>query len=202
MTLRARKRGDAEPPADTVDESTAVGATIRRLRRAREMSAAELAQAAELSPGAISQIESGTTQPSLPALRRIARGLRVPVFQLLLEDEKPNGHVVRRSEAGPRGRGQIAYDVLTPDTDGELEVIEVRLAPGQSTADRPVSHPGEECLVVVEGDVTVEIGAETYDLARRDAVTFRGERPHRVINSGVGDALAISIVTRSPRAAD
>jgi len=166
------------------------------------MSAAELAQAAELSPGAISQIESGTTQPSLPALRRIARGLRVPVFQLLLEDDKPNGHVVRRSEAGPRGRGQIAYDVLTPDTDGELEVLEIRLTPGQSTADSPVAHPGEECLVVVDGEVTVEIGTESYDLAGRDAVTFRGERPHRVTNSGARDALAISIVTRSRRAVD
>jgi transcriptional regulator with XRE-family HTH domain len=60
-----------------------LGATLQRLRKARGMTQAELAKKAKLHRIYVAQIEGQTKVPSLAALEKLAKALRVQVGRLL-----------------------------------------------------------------------------------------------------------------------
>jgi len=161
------------------------------------MTMAQLASRAELTPGAISQIESGTIHPSLTSLRRIAAALDEPIFKFFLDHAADQKVVVRKDE---RRRveingGSTTYELLTPTLRGDLEVMEMRISPGGASAEEPMGHPGEECLLVISGRLRFELGEDTFDLGPGDSATYRGEIPHRSVNIGDGELVIISSVT-------
>ncbi len=180
------------PAPDDVD----VGAALKQVRTRRRMTIAALAAAAGLSPGAISQIESGLTQPSLTTLRRLAVALDEPVFRFFLTPAMGRKVVVRPTErkllALPGS--DVRYELLTPDLGGQIEVMEVRIAVGGVSAESPLSHHGEECVVVVKGRARLEVDGIHYDLGPGDAATFPGDLPHRICNLGRGELVAISSI--------
>ena len=60
-----------------------LGVTVKRLRQKRGLTQAELAKRAKLHRIYVAQIEAQTKTPSIGALERIAKVLRVPVTELL-----------------------------------------------------------------------------------------------------------------------
>ena len=57
---------------------------IKQLREAAGLTQAKLATRAKVTQGYVAQLERGTKKnPSLPALKRIAKALDVPVTELL-----------------------------------------------------------------------------------------------------------------------
>ncbi len=62
-----------------------LGDKIRALREKMELSQSQLASAANISPGLVSQIENNITMPSLETLERIAECLDVDVSYLLVD---------------------------------------------------------------------------------------------------------------------
>lgn len=161
------------------------------------MSGAALAAAAGVTPAAVSQIESGAVQPSITTLRRLAAALGEPVFRFFLPHGRLGGAVVRRNERKQltMPQGSVVYELLTPNLTGALEVLELQLGPGEISAEVPLSHTGEECFLVISGQASMQVGDEVYGLDEGDAITFRGELPHRVSNAGTDKLVALSIVT-------
>src|SRR5262245_49080705 len=69
-----------------------IGSSIKRLRTKQQISLRSLARTADITPGFLSMVESNQRYPSLPVLRRISKGLSVPVEVLLWESvEVPAG---------------------------------------------------------------------------------------------------------------
>jgi transcriptional regulator with XRE-family HTH domain len=70
------------------DPQIGLGKAIRTLRREKRLSQETLGHRAEIHPTWISHIESGRINPTWGNVRRIARGLDVPLSQLaaLAED--------------------------------------------------------------------------------------------------------------------
>lgn len=66
-----------------LDPNAALGAAIRTLRERAGLSQAALDERAELHPQSISLIEGGRHEPTWGDLRRIAKGLEVPLERLL-----------------------------------------------------------------------------------------------------------------------
>jgi len=62
---------------------TGFGRVLRRMRKAREMSRAELAAAVGVSPAYIRAVEKGRTKPSSAAFARLAAGLGVSLVVAL-----------------------------------------------------------------------------------------------------------------------
>jgi transcriptional regulator with XRE-family HTH domain len=61
-----------------------LASVIKKLREQRNMTQEGLAKKAGVTQGYIAQLESGLRKnPSLPALRKLARALGVPVTELL-----------------------------------------------------------------------------------------------------------------------
>ncbi|MBK9259840.1 MAG: helix-turn-helix transcriptional regulator [Polyangiaceae bacterium] len=60
-----------------------IGARLRELRLERNMSLAELADAAELSKGHLSSVEHGLAAITIQTISRLAKGLGLPPLYLL-----------------------------------------------------------------------------------------------------------------------
>lgn len=164
--------------------SCVLGERIRRRRQELGLTAQQLAKAAELSPAQVSQIEHGKTDPSLKTLRRIARALNTPLFDLFAERGDAAVRVVRESDRmivrSPHGG--LSYSRVSPGS-GQLEVLAGHLEPGAASSDEPWSHPPSvECVLVSEGVLTLEVDGELFELATGDSATFASVHPHRFLN--------------------
>jgi transcriptional regulator with XRE-family HTH domain len=183
----------AGEPADQAEPGT----TLRALREQRALTIASLARQVGISAAAISQIESGTVQPSVTTLRKLAAALGVPVFRFFLPADAAAASLVRRGERKTLGlaRTGARYELLTPSLQGRLEVMEITMDPGQASAPERISHPGEECLVIIKGHGVLELGDDIIDVRAGDAATFQASLPHRLRNAGQRPLSALSAIT-------
>ena len=176
----------------------AMGPRIRKLREEAGLTAAELAQQADLSPSMLSQVERGIVSPSISSLRRIAGVLSVPAFYLLIEDDRLNGIVVRchdrRTIKLPDH--DAIYQLLSPSLDKRIEMIAFSLGPGEATCESPMAHEGEECLLLVSGRVRVVLPDQEIVLEAGDSIYFDRCLPHQLIC--IGDESAWAVCAISP----
>ena len=156
------------------------------------MSTSQLAEATGLSQSAISQIERGVVDPSLRSLRAIAATLNTPIFALFLDS--PSKDIVvrrerRRTFSPPDYRGR--YELLSPDSNGRLELISMFLEPGTVSSEQPLCHAGDECMIVLEGKAEIIAGQERFQLDAGDSIYLKEGIPHQVVNVGDGNLVAI-----------
>ncbi len=160
-----------------------MGERIRELRAARSMTATELARAADVSVGLISQVERGITDPSLETVRKIARALDTPVFNLFQDTDLEQVAVVRKDRRMDirSPQGGLVYQRVSAGA-GKIEVLEGLLEPGAASSETGWSHPSDECVVVLTGRLVLEVAGERYELKPGDSGSFDSRLPHRYIN--------------------
>lgn len=173
-----------------------LGEGLRELRLRHGMTLRELAAEAEVSPGLLSQLENGVTDPSLSTLRKLAAVFKTEVSALFNE---PNAPMVHLSRPGQRMRltaplGEITYERLTPGR-GDLEVLMATMEPGDVSSSECRAHESTECIIVLEGEVVVEIGEERHVLVAGEALTFDSRLPHRFCDSSLEQAVFLLAVT-------
>src|SRR5271166_6811515 len=109
------------PVADHTLDPTVLGARVKALREASDLSLRDLASRSGVSAPMLSQVERGETSPTLTVAARIAAGLELRLSQLLRLDEGDSVTIVRASE---RSRGGSArrghrFEVLTAAQPGQ-----------------------------------------------------------------------------------
>lgn len=89
-----------EPPVDSLGGfvNASLGGRIRRLRRQKGLSVSEIARRVGVSPGLISQVETGRTIPLLKTLEAIAKCLNVSLASLLTEEKDVQNVLVNLDE--------------------------------------------------------------------------------------------------------
>src|SRR6266581_1974920 len=105
MTARvdASRDGAHEAAGGAAREATGVapaviGARVKALREASELSLRDLAARSGVSAPMLSQVERGETSPTLTVAARIASGLELRLSQLLRLDEDGAVTIVRAAE--------------------------------------------------------------------------------------------------------
>ncbi|MCZ7662593.1 MAG: cupin domain-containing protein [Thermoleophilia bacterium] len=173
-----------------------LGTRIRQRRLDLRLTQSDIASSAGLTKSFVSQIERGVTAPSISTLRGIAKALDVSLFYFFQESNSDHTVVRRHQRASVRNPGaNVYYELLTPDLRRNIQMIWLHMEPGQVTSDVPRAHDGEECAVVLEGTVEVEIGGIVHTLYEGDSISFDSGQPHRTRNVGSGPATIISAVT-------
>src|SRR5437667_12616826 len=106
-----------------IDVTTAahVGARVKALREAMDLSLRDLAERSGVSAPMLSQVERGETSPTLQVASRIAAGLELRLSQLLRLDEAGTVTIVRAGERrrGGSPRGGHRVEVLTAPLPGQ-----------------------------------------------------------------------------------
>lgn len=174
-----------------------IGANLRSLRIARNLTQEELADRAELSKGFISQVERNLTSPSIATLTDLLEclGSSLSDFFAKTADEKivfsPNDHFVKEDEEGLKG--EITW--LVPNAQkNKLEPILVKLGPGGSTQEMP-PHEGEEFGYVLSGFVHLTIGLMRLRVSAGESFCLHPKDTHLITNPGKRSAIFIWIST-------
>nr|WP_300093944.1 cupin domain-containing protein [Sedimentibacter sp.] len=170
------------------------GAKIREVRKSKKLSIAALSKLSGVSEGMISQIERNTVVPSVIVLAKIARALGRSISYFFGEENLEdnivlckNGEHKRIERSNKRGY----FELLTPKGKRQIELIKVVIYPGIEGNNDPVSHSGEECGIVIKGNLTVLVNQKKYYLEEGDSIQFDSNLPHCYINEGDGDCISI-----------
>lgn len=174
-----------------------IGVRIKHLREDKGLSLRKLANLSEISPSLMSQIENGKSDPSLTTLRKIAQALDLPVFQLLLEEINKHSRLVRiidrRKVVFPKIG--LEWEIIHSDGAKKMGVMNGTLEPGGSTSEEAMAHVGEECVIITEGEMDVQINGQLYKLKTSDSLYFDSSVPHRLVNNSKHSCHFLSIIT-------
>ena len=182
----------------------ALGARVKALRAAMDLSLRDLAARTGVSAPMLSQVERGETSPTLAVAERIAAGLELTLSQLLRLDEGRHVVVTRAGERRVRRRRGHRTEELTPALPGQRADVSLHvLEPGAATGregDPPLHEPGaRETATVLTGAVALMIDDERHDLAAGDSVTFDADLPHHFVNRGDTQTEFLAVVAAGLR---
>lgn len=193
-----------------VEAVAQLGQRIRTARLEQGIGVRELARRVDCSASMISQIEKGLTKPSVSTLYSISRALGFSTDSLIagadpLPARQPRSAHQRASRssgaASPRRapvvlrpderrvinleRG-VRWELLTPLPETSAEFMEVTygVGGGSTDDDHAIRHNGREYSVILQGQLSVQIGFEEYTLAPGDSMAFDSTIPHRFWNAG------------------
>ncbi|MGW5425424.1 helix-turn-helix domain-containing protein [Streptomyces sp. NPDC003943] len=158
---------------DRIDEVLGeVGPRLRRIRRERGATLAELSASTGISVSTLSRLESGRRRPSLELLLPIARAHQVPLDELV--GAPPVGDP--RVRAKPIVRDGRTLYPLTRQPGG-LQAYKVVQEPGSEVPD-PRVHEGYEWLYVLSGRLRLVLGEHDVVLGPGEAAEFDTRVPH------------------------
>ncbi|GAA3387685.1 XRE family transcriptional regulator [Streptomyces roseoviridis] len=155
--------------ASVLDE---VGPRLRRIRRERGSTLAELSAATGISVSTLSRLESGGRRPSLELLLPIARAHQVPLDELV--GAPPVGDPRVRNRPIVR-HGRTLYPLTRQP--GGLQAYKVVQEPGAEQPDARV-HEGYEWLYVLSGRLRLVLGEHDVVLGPGEAAEFDTRVPH------------------------
>ncbi len=168
-----------------------VAASLRAVRRARELSQQDLAALAGVTPSAISQAERAERGLSLATLVRLSTALGITVDDMLHGENREVYHIGRRVEDPQRGFQNATMLLGSPNSD--LRVDLVQLAPRETGAPA-YKHRGSGIVAVASGLVQVKVAGQTPAVRRGEVLLADSERVEQWRNLGNADALLFWIV--------
>jgi transcriptional regulator with XRE-family HTH domain len=184
------------------DVIAAIGPKVRELRRQKNLSLQQLAERASVSAAAIHKIERNGMVPTVATLMKLAAALNRSVAYFVEEDGEPARQAILTSRderkpvftskqglsltgiSGPYGRFLMAGAVATVE-------------PGADSGAKPMEHPGEELVYVLDGSLQVDVDGDEFTVRRGDALHFRTDRPHWWRNPRSRPTRAIWMALRS-----
>ena len=174
----------SEPRVASLTVEQAIGAQIRQHRKRLDITSAELAATARISPGMISKLENGQISSSLAPLTAIASALNVPIASLFAgyDDRRDCSFVKAGQGAVTERRGTRAghiYEMLAQSlgTDVALEPFLITLPEGAA----PYSafrHSGVELIYMLTGSVGYRHADKLYHLEPGDTLYFDASVQH------------------------
>ncbi len=184
--------------AETAEDG-AIGAQIRELRKVKAMTLQQVADAAGISVGYLSQIERNQSQLPIAVLKRISDTLGVHMnwfFHATPDVPVEERDIVVRAHNRRRltftGLG-IAEELLSPNLSGPLELLLSTIEPGADSGD--YSHDGAEAGLVIEGRLDLWVGDSFFQLEAGDSFSFKSTETHRCANSGDVPARIVWAIT-------
>lgn len=156
-----------------------LGEGLRRVRRERNLTQAQMAALAGVTPAAISQAETGRRGLSLDTLIPMCDALHIGIDDLLGTGRRPDPLLVRPEHS------ETHHGVSSVFDDAALgpRIFQFVIEPGAS-ATPPFSHKGPEMLLVAQGLVLADLGETTPVLRAGDALRAAAVPIRRVTNLG------------------
>ncbi len=182
---------DGRPVLETANITGRVAASLRALRRSRDLSQQDLARLAGVTASAISQAERAERGLSLTTMARLSGALGVTIDDLLRGEDHEPYRVGRRIEDPQHGIEHVM--TLVGTADSELQIDLVQLAARESG--EPVHRRrGSGIVAVATGLVQVQIAGQTPGVRQGEVLVADSERVEGWRNIGHGEALLFWIV--------
>lgn len=171
-----------------------LAANLRRLREGRSASQQQVSQQAGIPRATWASLESGTANPTLEVLTRVANALQVSIEELIGPPRRAC-RLFAAEEIPERRRQGARLRPLLPERIGGLEIARMVLEPGGSLAGLPHTAGTREYLTCEEGRIELVASGERWELDAGQVLVFRGDQKHSYRNLDARKpARAISVV--------
>jgi transcriptional regulator with XRE-family HTH domain len=183
-----------------------VGSKIKGLRETKNLSIEEIAERSGLSVDQITSIENDQNLPSLGPLIKIARalGVRLGTF---MDDNDALGPVICRaadrekdssisfSNGATDARKHMEYHPLAQQKAGRhMEPFVIDINPEENNDYQLSAHEGEEFIYVMQGEVEIAYGKDTYTLHEGDSIFYDSIVKHHVHGAPGKSAKILAVV--------
>ena len=194
MSTKRRGSKKAASPAELADAiNRHLGSRVKHLRTAKGWSLEALANASGVSRSMLSQIEREQANPTLAVTMRIAQAFAMSLGDLLeMPDATSAVTVIRGDDRAFHYRSDkfCRLRTLSPlNLEKDVEFYEVQLQPGGALRSSPHFEGTREFLTVQKGNVRIESGSDSEQLAPGDSASYRADVPHAIINTGKTEAV-------------
>ena len=187
-----------------MSEKNKIGARVKLIRENRKLSIEDVSERTNLSVEQIESIEDGSLVPNLTPLIKIARVLGVRLGTFMDDDEnlgpvvtraKQEKAVTRFSDRGNAINSDLDFYTLAQNKAGRhMDPFVIDIFPSSENEIKLSTHEGEEFIYVLEGEVEIKYGKETYQLKAGDSIYYESIVAHHVHSFGSEKAKILAIV--------
>ena len=178
-----------------------MAARIRELREIEGLSPEEMAQKTGVDVAEYIRCESGESDLNFAFIYRCAMTLNVNVTDII-EGQSPTlkSFTVTRAGAGQKiaqAHGMTYYNLAYAFQNRIAEPLYVRSTYDPEAQQRDIeltTHAGQECDLVLEGQLMVQVGEHREVLGPGDSIYFDSDTPHGMIAVGGKDCVFYAIV--------
>lgn len=157
-----------------------IAGSLRRERARAGLSLTEVARRAGIAKSTLSQLESGTGNPSVETLWALCVALEIQ-FADLLDPPRPKVQVIRANE-GPAIYSEHAnYSatlVASCPPNARRDIYRIAVAPGPGRESQPHMPGTVEHVVLSTGRALVGLTGEPVELHPGDYIAYPGDVPH------------------------
>lgn len=174
-------------------------ARLREARQAQGLSLDAVSKLSGVSRSMVSQIERGSSSPTVATLWNLTRALDVDFAGLLDTDPPPRGIEVVRSGQIPSisgiGQGCRIRILSAPEDVGAHEIYDITFDPGGRLDSDPHGAGAAEQLTVLDGAVTLRSGPAEERLGPGDTARYAADLPHAIRAEGGPARVFLVVVT-------
>ena len=177
---------------------------IKSIRERQNMTIEELAENSGVKLDVLKAMEDGEVIPSLTPLTKMARalGVRLGTF---LDDTPQIGPVVTRAGKPTNslyfsGREDVTnasnlefHSLGSGKIDRNIDpfIIDIAYEPGEKELS---SHEGEEFIYVLEGEIEVIYGKDTFTIGEGDSIFYDSVVPHHLHATGKKESKILAVL--------
>ncbi len=177
---------------------------IRELREIQGYSVDEMAKNTGISAEEYQKCENGDSDMNFAFIYRCASALGVNVTDII-EGYSPNlkSYTVTRAGQGQqiaKAHGMTYYNMAYAFKDRVAEPLFVRSVYDEEAQTKEIeltTHDGQECDIVIEGNLMVQVGDHKEVLGPGDSIYYKSSTPHGMIAVNGKDCLFYAIVLKS-----
>ena len=176
---------------------------IRELREIENYTPEDMAKSTGISVEEYIKCENGERDLNFAFIYRCAQVLRVNVTDII-EGYSPNlkSYTVTRAGAGQQianAHGMTYYNLAYAFKNRIAEPLYVRSVYDEEAQGKDIeltTHAGQECDIVIEGHLMVQVGDHKELLGSGDSIYYNSDTPHGMIAVNGKDCLFYAIVLK------
>ena len=177
--------------------STYLAENVREYRRSRQISQAQLAKMAGIPRPTLAHLESGSANPTLSVLMRLASTLQVLIEELVAPPRATARHF-EAEDLPQRQRGSVSIRKLMPDPVRGLDIERMEFPAGAHLSGIPHARGTRKYVTCETGSLDLSTNADVYTINAGDVLIFRGDQGHAYRNNGSSMVVAYSVVMAAP----
>ena len=162
-----------------------MAARIRELREIEGLSVADMAQKTAVSEEEYTACENGESDLNFAFIYRCALAFNVDVTDII-EGQSPTlrSYTVTRKGEGQRiekAHGMTYYNLAAAFQNRIAEPLYVKSAYSEEAQHRDIeltTHAGQECDLIIEGKLKVQVGEHKEILGPGDSIYYDSSTPH------------------------
>ncbi|OZS75349.1 transcriptional regulator [Providencia rettgeri] len=179
------------PPIELISKA------LVRERQKSGLSLSELSRKAGIAKSTLSQLESGSGNPSIETLWALCVALDIP-FARLIEEKQEAVAVIRHGEAIPvsaEHANYLAFLLSSAPADSRRDIYTVVAQPGRDRISEPHMHGVSEHIIIMSGRALVGPLDNPVELQVGDYIHYPGDEPH-IMRALEPNTMAVMVIDK------